>query len=170
MTGCCLTLAGIVKDCNAGMGGIDKAYIACHTDVSGVTVTEGMITAITATPESFKEYEFRKQTGSVTTTINSDTSVGSVYFESAIVLQFAKQETAKRLEIAALAQADLVVIIKDNNGKYWYFGKDFGVTLSEGTGETGTAFGDFNGYNITLTDMSREYPFEVSEDAMNDIV
>lgn len=166
MSNCCVTLKGITRGCDTFMGGIEKVFIACFDDVTEVTATEEVITAITAKEDTFKEFSFRKQTGSVTTTITKDENSGSTFYESNIVLQFAKQETAKRVEIGALAVGDLVVIVKDNNGTYWYFGKDFPVTLKEGTGETGTAFGDFNGYNLTLADFAKELPIEVSEEAI----
>lgn len=170
MSNCCVTLAGISKGCDASMGGIEKAYIACTSSVSGVEVDEDVITSITTVEDGFKEYTFRKQTGSVETTINNDDTTGSIFYESNIVLQFAKQETAKRVEIGALAVGDLVVIIKDNNGKYWYYGFDFPVTLAEGSGETGTSFTDFNGYNITLADFAKQMPYEVGEDIIQTLV
>lgn len=166
MSNCCVTLKGITRGCDTFMGGIEKVFIACFDDVTDVTVEEEVITAIESSESAFKEFSFRKQTGSVTTNITKDEATGSTFYESDIVLQFAKQETAKRVEIGALAVGDLVVIVKDNNGTYWYFGKDFPVSLKEGAGETGTAFGDFNGYNLTLGDFAKELPYEVEKEAI----
>ena len=49
------------------------------------------------------------------------------------------------------------------NNKYWYLGYDEPVTLTAGTAGTGTAKGDKNGYDLTLTDLSNSLPYEVSE-------
>lgn len=167
---CCTGLGGIERGCDKGIGGIRTAWIACWSEVNSVTVSGDEITAIApATPTVWHEYQFRKQTGSVTTTPTVSDENGTVFYESAIVLQFSVMETAKRVEIAALGASDLAVIIEDNNGRYWYFGKDDYVTLTDGSYETGTAFGDFNGYNLTLTDFSKEPPFEVAETVMNSI-
>ena len=70
-------------------------------------------------------------------------------------------ETAKRVEISALAVNDLVAIVKDANGIYWYLGYDEPVNASAGDGQTGTARGDANRYTITLQDNSKEMPMEV---------
>ncbi len=168
--GCCITLAGIVKDCATSIGGIKKAYIACSNDVTGVTITDDMVSAITASTGAFKEYQFKKETGNFITTATVSDS-GSVFYSTDIVLQFLKQETAKRIEIAALAVGDLVVIIQDNNNKYWLFGSDENpVSLSAGTAETGTAWGDFNGYNITLQGVDQNMPYEVEKSAVDQLL
>lgn len=167
---CCGTLQGIPLDCERGVGGIIKAWIACRDNIN-VTIADGEITAISPSDlDTWHEFLFRKQTGSVTTTITTDDAAGTLYYESAIVLQFTKQETSKRLAINALGLSDLAIIIQDSNKRYWYFGYDYGVTLTDGSAETGTALADFNGYNITLTDLSRELPYEVTPEAMESIL
>lgn len=167
--GCCVTLQGIIRDCDSNIGGIKRAWGACFDEAGTPIVVDDMISAI-PNAGAWHSYEFRKETGSVTTTITTDTNSGTLYYESAIVFQFAKQETVKRIEINALSQSDTAWIVEDNNGKFWYFGYDFGVVLSDGTAETGTARADFNGYNITLTDTSKELPYEIQPDAMQDIL
>lgn len=165
--GCCTTLKGIIRNCEGSIGGIKRAWGACYDNIGAPTITADQISALpTGAVTAFKEFEFRHQTGSVTTTITSDDSVGSLYYESAIVLQFTKQETVKRIEINSIAASDTVWIIEDGNGKFWYFGLDYPVTLTDGTAETGTARSDLNGYNITLTDAQKQMPYEVTAAAM----
>lgn len=161
--GCCKSIGGIARDCDASVGGIRKAWISCYDGVTA-TVSDGMITAISG--GDFKAFEFKKQTGSVTQTLQAG---DATYWEQSITLQFAKQEFAKQMEINTLAVADMVVIILDNNGTYWYFGFDNPVTMSDGTAETGTAFGDFNGYNITLLGTDFQMAYEVKADVMASI-
>lgn len=166
--GCCVTLSGIIRGCDTSIGGIRRAWAACADEAGSPTITNDMVSALPSA-SAWHLYEFNKQTGSVTTNITkSDT--GAVFYSSDIVLQFAKQETSKRLEVIAIAASDTNWIIEDNNGKYWYFGQYSGVTLSEGTAETGTTFEDLNGYNITLNDLSDVLPYEVTDTAMNPLV
>ena len=70
-------------------------------------------------------------------------------------------DTTKRVEIAALAQSELAVIVKDANGSYWYLGLDAPVKASAGDGLTGTARADRNGYSITLQDNSLDLPANI---------
>ena len=168
---CNQTLSGLVRDCEPSMGGIAEAYIANFADVTGVTVTTGKISAITmASTAKFKKYAFAKATGNFTSNYAINAENGTKYVETDILFVFTRMETAKRVEINALAQGDLCVIVKDNNGLYWFFGKDEPVTATAADASTGTARSDRNGYSTTLRDNSKEFPFEVDADIIEDIV
>lgn len=173
MAYCNQTLAGIQLDCTNSLGGIKTVYIANYGDVTAVEVdeTSGMITGITmADNAKFKPYQFRKQTGSMTSTLNVDETAGINYVSTELSLVFTKMETAKRLEMTALAKAQLAVIVKDSNNFYWYMGKDDYVSSTAGSGNTGTAKGDSNNYSLTLTDESDTYPYEVLASVVDTVV
>lgn len=158
---CIQTLSGLAKDCSPSMGGIVEVYIANFGDVTAKTITDGKISAITmASGATFKSYAFPRNTGSLTSTYNVADG-GNKYVSSDLVLQFSRMETAKRVELTALAISDLAIIVRDANSKYWYLGYDEAVNLSAGDGQTGTARGDANRYSITLQDNSWEMPYEV---------
>lgn len=158
---CNQTIKGLCKDCESSKGGIIEVLIANYSDVTP-TISAGTITDITvAQGASFYKYEFRKGTGSMTSTLNVDAANGVNYVSTELVLQFTKMETRKRIEMAALAVNELAVIVKDANGKYWYLGVNEAVTASAGSGQTGQAVGDGNYYSITLTDNSDSFPYEV---------
>lgn len=153
------------------MGGIVEAIIANYDDVQGVTVADDKITAVTmASTSKFKRYAFRKGTGSMTSTLTTDPANGVSYVSTDLVLQFNRMETAKRVEMAALSVNELVVIVKDANGLYWYLGYDEPVTASAGDGQTGAARGDANRYTITLQDNAHTYPYEVDAKIVEDLV
>ena len=159
---CNQTLSGLVKDCSPSMGGITEVLLANREDVSAVTADTGKITEITmASSAKFKRYSFARNTGSMTSTYTIDQASGVRYVTTDLLLQFNRMETAKRVEISALAVNDLVAIVKDANGIYWYLGYDEPVNASAGDGQTGTARGDANRYTITLQDNSKEMPMEV---------
>lgn len=146
------------------MGGIVEVYIANFDDVTERTVTEGKITAITLSDTAkFHKYAFARNTGSLTSTYTFDAAAGVKYVTTDLLLQFNRMETAKRVEISALAQGELVVVAKDANGKFWFLGYDEPVSASAGDGQTGTARSDANRYTITLEDISSEMPYEVDE-------
>ena len=159
---CNQTLSGLMRDCNPSMGGILEAYAAIYDDVASVGVSDGQVNAITmAGSAKFHKYVFKKGTGNFASTLNVDPANGVNYVSTDILLQFNRMDTTKRVEMAALAQSDLALIVKDGNGKYWYFGKDEPVTASAGDGQTGTARGDSNRYTITLQDNATTFPYEV---------
>lgn len=164
MAYCNQTLAGIQLDCTNSLGGIKTVYIANYGEVTAVEVDNetGMITGITMSGESkFKQYSFRKQTGSMTSTLNVDETAGINYVSTELSLVFTKMETAKRLEMTALAKAQLAVIVEDSNNKFWYLGFDDYVSASAGSANSGQNKGDSNNYGLTLKDESETFPYEV---------
>lgn len=166
---CCVALSGISRDCDANVGGIRRAWIACWGEVTATTVTSNEISAITPA-SAFHLYEFRKQTGNFSIAINRNDTNGTLYYETTITFVFSKMETVKRLEVAALAASDLAIIVEDNNGVYWYFGYDNYVVMGDSTGDTGTAFEDVNGWTLTFTDVSSVHPMTITNGAMAPIL
>lgn len=172
-TFCNQTLNGLGISCDTSLGGIKEVYIANYADVSKVTLDEvsGEITDIEMVGEAkFMPYSFRKQTGSMTSTLNVDETNGVNYVSTELNLVFTKLETVKRVQMSALSQGQLAVIVKDSNNKYWYLGYDDYVSATAGTGETGTAKGDRNAYTITLRDESDTYPYNVQESAVSPVM
>lgn len=160
--GCAQTLAGLARDCGANIGGIKAVYLANFDDVDTVTLTSGVVSAITmVSSKKFYAYYFNPQTSSFTTTIQANRENGSLFFETVLSLVFTKQDATKRVEIDAIAQAGMAAIVEDNNGNCWYLGKDEPILLTAGTAETGTARADRNGYAIELTDAQAQMPYPV---------
>lgn len=153
------------------MGGIVEALIANKENVTEISVSSDIVSAITmASSAKFKRYAFARNTGSLTSNYTIDQATGVRYVTSDLVLMFNRMETQKRVEISALAQNDLCIIVRDANGKYWLLGKDEPVNATAGDGLTGTARADRNGYSITLQDNSLEMPYEVDPDIIDALV
>ena len=170
---CSQTLSGLTRDCTPTIGGVKAIYIANYDDVDegGFTVTSGVITAITMLNSAkFKKYYIRRGAGSMTSTANIDPATGSNYVSTELALQFSRMETTKRIEMTALLQGEVAVIVQDMNGIYWYLGYNEPVAATAGTGETGTARTDANQYTLTLTDNSKELPMEVDDTAVASVI
>lgn len=168
---CLITLNGITLDCQPSLGGIKKVWLTQYSDVSEVTVDpeSKMISSITNAGEWY-EYQFRKATGSLTSTLNVDETAGTNYVSNELSLVFTKMETAKRIEIAALSIGQLCAIVLDSNGHYWFLGIDDYVSASAGAGNTGTAKGDQNAYTLTLSTDSDSYPYEIDPSKIETIL
>lgn len=159
---CSTTLSGLSRDCAANKGGVAEVYIANRSDVTAVTLTDGKVSAITmASSKYFQVYQFNRGTASMASTYNVDQANGTRFVGTDLVMVFNRMQTAKRIEVTALAVNDLYVIVKDNNGAYWLLGYDNPVNIGAGDGNTGTALTDRNGYSVTLHDDSDEMPYEV---------
>ncbi len=167
---CSQTLKGIPSDCATSIGGITDVWVANFGDVVNKELTDDIITTITmAESAKFKHYSFKRNTGSLTSTLTKDEPNSVRFVTSDLALVFGRMETAKRIEMEALSAGELAVIVKDANGKYWYLGYNAYVTASAGTGQTGTSSTDGNNYQVTLQDVSATYPYEVAESALAEI-
>ena len=170
---CSQVLNGIAADCQTNVGGVREVYIANYSDVTAIEVDDSsnMIKTITmADTAKFKKYAFKKNTSSMTSTLNVDPANGINFVQTDLSLVFAKQETVKRMEIAKLSLGELRVIVKDANGKYWFLGQEEFVSATSGSAETGTNRTDGNKYQIVLTDYSSSYPYEVDPSIISGIV
>ena len=168
----CNTLVGFSYDrCEPNLGGVQKVWLA-NWEEGAVTVdtstgdTNGVITAITTSSgNTWIEFPMRKNVASMTSNLQVGDE-GGVYVQTDLAMVFSKMETSKRLSMVSLATGEIMAIVKDANGLYWFLGKDNPLLASAGAGETGTQKSDPNHYTVTLTDESREYPFQVDESAL----
>lgn len=160
---CNVTLTGIALDCGTNLSGIKAIYLANDASVGNVTLTEGEISAIDASAGTFYEYIPAKNTGSLTKTLTKDESTGVMYYTNEAVAQFNKMETAKRKELSNIDRGHFKAVVLDSNGKYWFLGYDNYVSATAVTGQTGAGLDDGNFYTLTLTDISAELPYMLSE-------
>lgn len=159
-----ITLNGLDLGCSNGIGGIKEVYITTYDSLSGTPLFDDMLGTVIElnVTSKFKTYKFRKATGSLTSTLNIDDSAGTSYVQTDLALQFNKYaDVATRLEIQALSISNLLVIVKTNTNKFIFLGADNPVTATAGGGQTGQAYADGSFYNITLTDISKNYPYVI---------
>jgi len=167
----CNITSGISLDCRDNAGGIEYAYILDATG-SDITVTEasGVVSAITVGATSITTlsgdmflFDQVRQTANMTETGTFSDENGTVFFSNVANLVFNKLDATKLQQLKLLAQnAKLLVIVKDNNGKFWMIGNDRGAVATSSTAESGTAFGDRNGFSIEFTGLAPEPMYEVT--------
>ena len=158
--------------CDKSMGGIAEVYLANRDDVNidGVDAsidTDGLITDIPLIPSTqtithykFFKFQIRKNTGSMTSTLNVDENTGSSV-STDLVLDWRAMDYQKRKAMSAFLQGEFVAIVVDANKNKWFLGLNLAVSASAGTGETGTSNTDANHYTITLNDVSNDWPHQI---------
>lgn len=170
---CPAILSGIAKDCSPNYGGLAMLYLISKSDFLGATETDNVVTDIDlASNAKFKSYVIGPNTGSMTSTEVIDKAGNISHVSNDLAVQFNKMETAKRVEMNAMALVDMVGIAKDMNGKFWLLGADdrWPLNKSAGDGNTGTQISDANRYALTLNAITAGYPPEVDPDLIPTIV
>tara|TARA_R110002153_G_scaffold229388_4_gene382489 strand:+ start:175 stop:717 length:543 start_codon:yes stop_codon:yes gene_type:complete len=167
MSTCDIT-SGFTLGCRDSVGGITNLYILSGSIDSVVDVSEGLISTISGSGEFYK-FELFRQTSDFSEGITSTPENGTVFYEQTLNAVFFKLQSSTRNQVKVLAQnPNLKVIVETNNGsvdgvgRYWLLGEDRGMQLLSGTGATGTAFGDLNGYSLTFTGQEPNPASEIS--------
>lgn len=147
----CALTTGFTLDCRNSNGGIEAVYFTEIANKNTLAASGSVIDTFTlASTTQFFKYELRKKTSLFEQNIQVNNENGTVFYEQTLSIKLDKLETTKRNEILLLAQNNLMVIIKDNNGKYWLMGETRGALLNGGKGTTGTAYGDMSGFELTF--------------------
>ena len=156
----CNLTQGFNLDCKDAVGGIKSIHLIDWASI-GFTVSGGEVTATTVASGDVYTYELPKGVGSMTTTTNVSQENGTVFNQTDIVARLRKLSTTKRNELKLLAQNRVFCIVKDNNDNYWLAGNEYGCDITAMTSESGTAMGDVQGYNFTLSAIEAESPYLV---------
>lgn len=157
----CAITSGYTIDCRDAMGGLKEIYIANYNDIDqnalATGVVSGVVTGITKlSGKKFYKFQQLAQTASASETITGSDENGTVFFGQSIEMFLLKMQAATRNQVLLLAQGRVIVVTVDRNGTAFLYGRELGLTLNTGTGESGKAFGDRNGYVLTLTGAEKE--------------
>ena len=158
----CALTQGRAIDCRNSTGGISEILIANFGDITIDTVAAGVLTALTqAGATSFYRYSLEKENGSLIETQTGSLENGTNFYDSVLDFNTKNLSASENEELTLLDQAQLFVIVKDMNEKYWTVGAFFGADKLTGTAVTGAAFGDHNGYTYSITSKEAKRMLEV---------
>ena len=164
---CSAITAGVINGCSTNQGGLDAVYIA-NGAVQSFAETAGTITAITVagsalTPSDWFKFETPRQTSSITETVTGDISQGTVTYAQVANIILNQMQASTRDQLQLLFEAtNLVVVAKDNNGRFFSIGISRGAYGTTSANTSGVAYQDRNGYDISIEGMEPAPMFEVT--------
>jgi hypothetical protein len=150
---------GRLEACKDGISGLDAIYFINYginypTDVTFDTVNPGMEDVIVDVAGVTDLYKWElKGANSFEQTIQTSRDNGTTFFEQTIVAQFKVLDPTTHKTVKLLAYGRPHVVVRTRSGNYFLAGLERGADVTAGTISSGTAMGDFNGYNLTLTAM-----------------
>jgi len=157
---CDLTL-GRKEPCKDSVGGIQTVYFISWTDIDSVTITydatdTDMIDQIVASADSVNAYKYElKGSSSLDQAVTSSRENGTTYFEQTLTLSLKKLTKEDHKELKLLTYNRPLAVVEDRNNNLFLCGLDHGMDVNGGNIATGTALGDFSGYNLTLVGMEQ---------------
>ena len=157
-------LKGMGQECLGSVAGLQRLLIGLKSEwVVSANTSQQIITALSGTTSSatFYEYYIMDESSSLSSTLTVNNQNGVKYYNNVINATFVRMRPEKHIELMALANEKLVVFAVDNNNQGWFLGEDSFVTATEETAQSGQAFDDLSGYQVTLTHRSGKLPFGI---------
>ncbi len=166
MATCALTTGFPRYDCETVTGGISEVYILPYDDFTSVTQSGHEISAITmvGTPTWYR-YQLNEEVGSLTCDETKDLKQNTASYVANCAFTLNKMDAAKANELSLLVIQQVVVIVKSENGEYFFMGDDRGAHKAGGTNNstTGTAFGgELQGYSVNLMASQKHDVYQVA--------
>ena len=167
----CALTQGYTLDCKDSLGGLKSVLFIESENVSVDTESAGVITDIQlAVGKYFYKYELVKETSMFMETVTASVQNGTIFYAQELTIVLNKLQANTRNEILLLAKNNLVAIVEDKNGKYWYLGRDGGLDITGGTAGSGTAAGDRSGYELTFSGQEKELAPEVLDSIIGGLI
>ena len=158
MPGCDIT-NGRIEQCKDSVSGLKAIYFINYdelnpdTGLTYVGATDEIDTwePISAAIDLYK-YEL-KGANSFETTINSSRDNGTTFFQQTLTIQLKRQDVTTHKNVKLLAYGRPRIVVRTMTDQFFLMGLTQGADVTAGTVSSGTALGDFNGYNLTFEAM-----------------
>jgi len=164
----CDITSGFELGCRDNAGGIKNLYILSGSIDTITGADSGLISDVSGSG-TFYKFELFRQTSDFSEAISSTPENGTVFYDQTLNATFFKMQSATRNKVRVLAKnPDLKIIVETNNGSvdgigtFFLMGQENGAQLLSGTAQSGTAFGDLNGYSLTFSGQEPEPASEIS--------
>jgi len=141
--------ANRLKVCDNLQGGSREFYFFNYID-DAFTVTAGEATAINVGLTVAYKYVVQGDGNTFTQSSVTDKKTGTKVNTQTLVGQLKQINSETNIELDKLSSGEIAGVVKDYNGKYFWFAKDGVNVTSTIEAVTGGARTDFNGYNVTL--------------------
>lgn len=160
--------------CRNSAGGVNRFYIGNVSDIDVATLTYGTDGELTNMKISglFAYVPF-VDSANWSETINVSPENGTIYYEQvANLIMGANSQTLRNIVRDLGGASNIIVIVRDNNDRMFLIGDPTGkrlTWLSGGDSNSGTAYGDRNGWNLNITCRNSVPAVEVIPTASGDL-
>jgi len=155
----CEVSMGRLESCKDSVSGLLNIYFSNYGDLDLGDITYGageftdQITAWNNTTSiPLYKYELKGANG-FEQTIQTSRDNGTTFYEQVLTVQLKSQDAATTKQVKLLAAGRPRIIVETRTHQFFLMGLDQGADVTAGSISSGTAMGDFNGYNLTFTSM-----------------
>lgn len=167
----CEITRNIEPDCR-DIGGVRELYIGNFVGTQlTYTLTGNLITSF-HTPAGYSLFTFPQplEVAEWTSTPQTSNDNGTTFYNNKIGMSFYQLSADTNDLIDTLVKGRFLIIVLDNNGRYFLLGYDFGATVKVGTIGAGKNASDLNGAKLDFETREKRVVYEVSEAAVQSIL
>jgi len=146
----CALTTGRAEPCLDAVGGLKAIYFFDRIDDPFTISAGNEATAMNVSLTAAFEFDLKSDNNNFEEVGTADKNTGTYTVEQTATFSLKKQDKDTANEINLLAKAQPGCVIKFRDGSFRAVGITDGVVIS-GTGVSGGAKGEFNGYNLTAT-------------------
>lgn len=163
----CLLTDGRGLECRESIGGVRNVYFANFGDLGNLTITGEELTNTSAA--TVYKYTLNPQSSSFDEAITVSEENGTVFYEQTLTLSLPNLTKTELATLKVLTQGRFQVFVEDNNldtfgcGKTFLAGAFNGMTVTGGNVAKGKAYGDLNGYNLSLVGREKDAAYILIE-------
>lgn len=159
----CAITSGYTIDCRENIGGLKAVYLIEFGNVSGVTEVSGLVTGLTkVVGKRFYKFEVPRAVANTSSAGTGSEENGSFFYTHQVVFPLNKRDSTTANVVRTLAKNKLMAVTLDMDGVYRMYGKGNGLYIATTESGSGTAAGDRNGYNITMSGIEVDDFLQVS--------
>jgi hypothetical protein len=159
---------GRLEACKDSVGGLKSVYFINYDgtlkdDVTNTLAIGDIIDATVAGTTTYPAYKYElRGANSFDEANESSRENGTSFWTGTGTIALKKQDAPTRKELKVLSYGRPHVIFEDYNGNFFLAGAEHGCEVSVNTA-SGSAMGDFSGYNLTITSIEREPAYFVAD-------
>lgn len=161
----------ITKSCRSTPG-VKELWVANFEDITGVTESNGKITAIDAADitggtitDVWYNVKVNKETSSFSDELLATVANGAYIYKPTVTFKLASLDVEIRTIFKSLSQATLMIVVETTDGKQYLLGKTNGLDVATATANTGVANQDMKGLEVSVTGLEPEPFIEIDTTA-----
>lgn len=159
---CALTQGYTYIGCKGSLSGLDEVRLTEFANVTAITVTANVVTAITMTASTkFRKYVLDKDMGMDSDDLAFTPGTGTITYTHKVDFTIKGQTTTVKQEIELVAKNVLLIITKRRDGTYWLFGRTKGMDLMTASSGTAKEAAGFTGHNLSFQGLEPNFALEV---------
>lgn len=167
----CTLTKDFTLGCKEYAGGVAEIKVKTFPiTAADFTIGTGNVVTIAASSQTgWRKYQLRKEVASLTETATVNAQNATLFYNDELKFSLENFNAADSQELDSLLKAQTLIAVKTNANRYFLMGLYNGCDAASMTAQTGTAYGDKFGYDVTINYKDVHPIYEISAATYNSL-